>query len=129
MSRFTFLFAFLIVSSIFAQDKGSISGKIIDLEMNNEPMLLANVQLKGQSEKVQTNFHGNFELKNIIAGDYTLVISYAGYNKLEIPVQVEKNKISEVQCGLSHKTIPLDHYVDIMDKTELSVGGASTSLK
>ena len=129
MNKLVFLVIFLIVSNIFAQDKGSISGEILDLEMNNEPMLYANVQLKGQSQKAHTNFHGNFELKNILVGNYTLVISYAGYAKLEIPVEIEKDKISKVLCGLSQKTILLNEYVYIMDKTELSFAITSTSLK
>ena len=129
MNKLVFLVIFLIVSNIFAQDKGSISGEILDLEMNNEPMLYANVQLKGQSQKAHTNFHGNFELKNILVGNYTLVISYAGYAKLEIPVEIEKDKISKVLCGLSQKTILLSEYVYIMDKTELSLAITSTSLK
>ncbi len=129
MSKLAFIVAFLIASSIFAQDRGSINGKILDLEMNNEPMLYANVQLKDQSQKAETNFHGKFELKDILVGEYTLVVSYAGYDNLEIPVQIEKNKISKVQCGLSHKTILLGDYTNIMDKTELSLAAASMSLK
>jgi len=121
MNKLVFLVIFLTVSNIFAQDKGSISGKILDLEMNNEPILLANVQLKDQSQKAHTNFHGNFELKNILVGNYTLVISYAGYDKLEIPVQIEKDKISKVLCGLSQKTILLNEYVYKMDRKEIAL--------
>ena len=108
-----FFFSLLfITTSIFAQDKGTITGKILDLEAQNEPMLFANVQLIGQSINAQTNFHGVFELKNILVGDYMLVIRYAGYDELEIPVHIEKDKITNVQGGLSHKTIPLNQYTD-----------------
>jgi len=122
MNKLVFLVIFLIVSNIFAQDKGSISGKILDLEMNNEPMLYANVQLKGHSQKAETNFHGNFELKDVLVGDYTLVISYTGYDKLELPVQIEKDKISKVHCGLSQKTILLNDYaVNKMNRKEFAL--------
>lgn len=121
MNKLVFLVIFLLISDIYAQDKGSISGKVLDLELN-EPMLYANVQLKGHSQKAETNFHGNFELKNILVGDYTLVINYTGYDKIELPIQIEKDKISKVQCGLSQKTILLNEYaVNKMNRKELAL--------
>jgi len=129
MNKIAIIIIFLIASSIVAQDKGSITGKILDLEMNNEPMLLANVQLKGQSQKAETNFHGNFELKNVPVGEHTLLVSYAGYDKLEIPVHIEKDKTSKIQCGLSQKTILLSDYtVNTADKTDFNLA-PSSSLK
>ncbi|MBD1259859.1 carboxypeptidase-like regulatory domain-containing protein [Maribacter polysiphoniae] len=105
MKKLTSILALFITLGVCAQEKGAISGKIMDLEIENEPMLLANVQIKGGSKATQTNFHGNFELKDIPVGQHTLIVSYAGYEKLEIPVQVEKDKIAEVNGGLSQKTL------------------------
>lgn len=105
MRKLTSILAIFITLGIFAQEKGAISGKIMDLEIENEPMLLANVQLKGDSKATQTNFHGNFELKDVPVGQHTLIVSYAGYENLEIPVLVEKDKIAEIKGGLAQKTL------------------------
>ena len=127
MKKLTFLFAFFLIVGVCAQEQGSITGKIMDLEMENEPMLLANVQLKGHSKTTQTNFHGNFEFNNIPTGEHTLVVSYAGYEELEIHVLVEKGKISEVKGGLSQKTIFLNDVA--MNKTDKIAFTRSSGLK
>lgn len=105
MKKLTFVFAFFIAVGAFAQEKGSIAGKIMDLEMENEPMLLANVRLKGGSKVTQTNFHGNFEFQDVLVGEHILVVSYAGYEELEIPVRVEKGKVVKITGGLAQKSI------------------------
>ena len=105
MNKITFLLAFLFALNILAQDKGSISGKVLDMGLNNEPMLMAHVALKDHSQKVETNFHGNFEFKDIPVGEHTLVVGYAGYETVEIPVHIAKDKTSRIRCGLYQKTI------------------------
>ncbi len=108
MKKFAFLVLVFITAITYAQDNGSISGKILDLELDNEPMLFANVHLKGDTKTTLTNFHGNFEFKNISTGEHTLIVSYAGYEKLEIPVLVKKDKVSQVKGGLSQIRIFVD---------------------
>lgn len=127
MDKIAILVLFLITTTSVAQDQGSLSGTILDLEMNEEPMLMANVQLKGQAQKAETNFHGNFELKDVPVGEHTLVVSYAGYDNLEIPVFIEKDKTAKIQCGLSQKTILLSDYaVNTTDRTDFHLSPASS---
>ncbi|MGB5434423.1 MAG: carboxypeptidase-like regulatory domain-containing protein [Maribacter sp.] len=127
MDKIVIIVIFLIAAKLVAQDQGSISGTILDLEMNEEPMLMANVQLKGQAQKAETNFHGNFELKDVPVGEHTLVVSYAGYDNLEIPVFIEKDKTSKIQCGLSQKTILLNDYaVNTADRTDFHLPPTSS---
>ncbi len=49
-------------------------------------MLFAHVQIKNTPISVQTNFHGNFEITGIDPGNYTLLVSYLGYETIEIPI-------------------------------------------
>ena len=127
MDKIAILVIFLITANIVAQEHGSLTGKVLDLEMNKEPMLLVNVQLKGQPQKAETNFHGNFELLDVPVGEHTLVVSYAGYDNLEIPVRIEKDKTSKIQCELSQKTILLSDYaVNTTDRTDFHLSPASS---
>ncbi|WP_299530334.1 carboxypeptidase-like regulatory domain-containing protein [Ulvibacterium sp.] len=100
----------LIVTSLFstvilAQQTSSISGKILDNELNGEPMLFADVMLKNTKWKTQTNFHGNFEIEGVDPGNYVVVISFLGYNTLEIPIEIKPNKVLRIEKGLDSKTI------------------------
>lgn len=112
MVKILCLFSLLVVITANAQDSGSIAGKVLDLEMKNEPMVFANVQLKGEYTTTQSNLHGNFKLENLATGEYTLMISYAGYKELEFIVKVEKNKTSKVLCELSAKTLVLSNLIN-----------------
>lgn len=57
-------------------DQCTISGQFID--ENNEPVMYAKLQIEGQGRGAQTDENGKFELKNVAAGEQTLVIMYSG---------------------------------------------------
>jgi len=108
MKNLFFLAVVLTSFSLFAQNNGSINGNVADLEANGEPLLFADVTLKGTDLKTRTNFNGNFEIANVTEGKYTLEVGFLGYETLNIPVEVHENKVSQIQTGLSAKSIVLD---------------------
>lgn len=112
--------AFLFSAILFSQNQGSIRGTITDKAMNSEALLFATIQLKGSDASYQTNFHGNFEISEIKAGEHTVVISYAGYNTKELEIVVEENKISRIETDLSPIEISFDNVIgmDIASKAE-----------
>lgn len=98
----------LTVAFGYSQKKGSIQGRITDAEMNFEPLSFAHVSLKNADSKVMTNLNGNFELKDINVGNYTLCINYLGYETLEIPVRVHKNRTIRIDQSLAARRIDVD---------------------
>lgn len=62
---------------------GVVQGTIYD--DNNEPLIGANVIIKGTNIGTSTDVDGKFEL-NIPTGSKYLAISYTGYNNTEIPI-------------------------------------------
>lgn len=108
MNKFFLIGVFLITSLGFSQNHGAIKGNVLDKEMQNEPLLFANVQLKEANKKTETNFHGNFEFNNLEIGDYTLVVSYVGYENVELPIVVEADKVTRINFGMSAKQIDFD---------------------
>lgn len=108
MKLVLFVATFFFVCNITAQDMGSISGKILDNEMDLEPMINASVSLKNSGMSTQTNFHGNFEISGINSGDYILVINYPGYETQEVPVTVKNRAHLEISKVLKALTIELE---------------------
>jgi len=102
-------FLFLFTAVAFSQNQGAIRGTVADSAMNNEPMLFANVELKGSDMSYQTNFRGNFEISELTPGKHMLVISYAGYETQEIEVVVKGNEITEVYTEVSPMQITFDN--------------------
>jgi hypothetical protein len=97
------LLLFLVgnVAFLTAQLSGTISGTISDGEMQEEPLLFANVALKNTLWSAQTNFDGNFEFADVPFGDYTLVVTYLGYETLEMPLTVNAEETTIVQESLA----------------------------
>lgn len=97
----------LFTSLMFGQESGALKGTILDEEVNNEPLMFANVMLKDTDIAVETNLHGNFEIDGLEPGLYTLVISYPGYEERQLPVEVTLDEVSYIQKGLRAKRISL----------------------
>ncbi|GAA4289644.1 carboxypeptidase-like regulatory domain-containing protein [Aestuariibaculum suncheonense] len=108
MKRLFFVAAMLISAMSFSQNTGLVVGKIMDAEVNNAPLVLANVAIKGTETKVDTDQTGLFVIENLEAGDYTLVCSFIGYETKEINVHVDAFEPTELKLTLAASTISLD---------------------
>ncbi|WP_423148155.1 SusC/RagA family TonB-linked outer membrane protein [Rubrolithibacter danxiaensis] len=73
-------------SSVFEKSKADIpvKGKITDKE-TGEPLIGVSVMVKGTGVGASTDASGNFSI-NSAPENGTLVITYIGYNKLEVPI-------------------------------------------
>ncbi|KOY87660.1 hypothetical protein AD998_17340 [bacterium 336/3] len=81
--------------------KGAIKGSIID-EKTKQPLIGANIQIIETKQGAITDTSGNFSINNVVAGNYTFQVSYAGYLTKIIPDQsVLKDKILSVTVELS----------------------------
>ena len=101
MKRYLFYLFFLSAISLsFGQENGNVWGHISDAELDDEPLIFAEVELKGSSRSVQTNFHGNFELNDLKPGNYELIIRYLGYESVEIPIVVAENRVTRIDYSM-----------------------------
>lgn len=91
MKKLMTLLALLVLSfNIMAQ--ATVKGRVID--ENSEPVIGANVYIRGLKLGAATNDKGTFEIKNIPIGEYEVVVTHVGYNtatqNLSVPEGVEK---------------------------------------
>lgn len=82
MKKFYFAMAALLMTA-FAFSQGTVMGTIID-EQIDQPLAGANIVVKGTTNGVSTDFDGNFSIE-VSEASGTLVISYIGYIRKEIP--------------------------------------------
>jgi len=99
MKKIVYILALVCCQLTVAQDKGTIKGKLLDKEMNNEPLSFASVILKGTTIGTETDGEGNYTL-SVNPGSYTLVFSFLGYKTLEVPVTVKTGEIITVNKTL-----------------------------
>ena len=102
--RLLFLSLFFIATTAFtnAQSNGSIVGKIIDKEANDEPLAFANILIKSTTKGTTSDFDGLYEIDNVEPGTYTLSFSYLGYESIEIQnVIVESGKSTTINVSMT----------------------------
>lgn len=84
-----FAFMILMTHSIFAQSNGEITGKVIDGE-SGEVLRRATVMVSGTNIGAYSDTKGEFRLKDIKPGTYSLRFSYVGYMPKEVTGVVVK---------------------------------------
>ncbi len=80
------LFALLMLAAgataLFAGTTGKISGRITDAS-TGEPLIAANVLLKGTRMGTSSDVDGNFMILNIPPGTYTVTVTMIGYRQVQ----------------------------------------------
>lgn len=101
--RFLSLIAFqFCVIFAFGQETGGVVGKLLDAELNNEPLAFANILIKGTTTGTTSDFDGLYEIDGLEPGIYTVVYSYLGYETVEIPnVEILAGKVTNIDVPLS----------------------------
>jgi TonB-dependent receptor len=109
--KLKFLFITLFICSLsWSQNKGTISGVILDKDLNNEPLSFANITLKGTTTGTSTDAEGKYIIE-VTAGNYTLVISFLGYETVEIPCIVKENEITTINKTIGSGSVSLSDVV------------------
>lgn len=116
---FTLLMALLPLfanRALLAQDTGIIEGKVTD-ESTKEPVIYANVVLKGTSLGATTDYKGVFQIDRVPPGEYAVLVSIVGYRSREIAqVSVTEGQTTSLEFGLQPSPVQV---------SEVQVYGAS----
>ena len=97
---------FLIVSVGGYSQTGSIQGKVSD-GVSGESLVGATVLIQGTLTGTITNLDGIFELKNVVPGNYNIVVSYISYDKQILKAEVLSGKpvFLDVKLGAASLTV------------------------
>ncbi len=137
MLRNLLLITMLLATSlgVFAQS-GSIKGKVFD-KSNNEPIPFANVVVEQNGTLIgggTTDFDGNYNIKPVPAGKFTVKVSCIGYASLQyndVVVFNEKVRFLDLGIETSSKEIEevtvVSYKVPLIEKDNTQTGGTVTS--
>jgi len=102
------LIAFILLhSSTNAQNNATIKGFVYEKE-SGEPIIFTNVYLKKTSIGGTTDVNGYFVINQIPEGNYTLMVTYLGYDSLAIPISVKSGEIINKKLYLIKGAYNLD---------------------
>jgi hypothetical protein len=107
---------------LFAQT--GIDGRIVDKKLQ-EPLTGATVIIESSKKGTTADIDGNYKLKDLASGKYTLLISYVSYNPQRIQnVVVEAGKITTLNIEMDDAALQLKS-VEVVSRrrtdTELSM--------
>ena len=96
---------------IYAGTTGKLSGTVTDAQ-TGEPLIGANVIISGTDFGAATNVNGNFVILNIPPGDYSVKVSYIGYeSKLFTGVSIIVDQTTWLPAVLNTESIVVDEVV------------------
>ena len=91
---------FISTTISFAQT-GGISGKVTD-KSNGEDLAWANIIITGTSLGTSTDLDGNYIIRNVPVGKYTVKVSYIGYAEEVAEIVVVENRRTETNFELQY---------------------------
>lgn len=124
--QFLFFKAIFLLSvfQVFAQSKGTVKGRVLDGDNNNEPLAFATVMVKGTNNGTMTDIDGYYELP-VEAGTHTIVFLFVGYEEInKSNVVVEAGKTVALNVTMNVSSFNLNDVVVTSTKTtdtEMSV--------
>lgn len=123
--KYTFLGIFLFISSfVIAQETHTIRGTVKDFK-NGETLFGASVYLKGTTNGAMTNAYGFFSI-TAPKGDYTLVVSYIGFEDIykKITLNIDQSlefEIKESSTQLEEVIVTAEEPILNIKKPQMSV--------
>lgn len=99
-------FSFFTLLSISVRAQFSITGTVSD---QTQTLAGANIYIKNTYKATTSDANGNFHLKNISSGEYTLVTSFIGYETQETSILINENK--ELNIVLNKKEVVADEVI------------------
>ncbi len=128
--------ALFSVQGMLAQSAGTLLGKVVDKD-TKEPIPFANVVVLKDGVQIMgasTDFDGEYTIKPIAAGKYTIQASYVGYNSIvQNNVLISADKITFLNLDLSSSNQNIDeveiveYKVPLISKDQTQSGETITS--
>ena len=109
--------------------QGSVQGKVTDTN-SQEALIGVNVIVVGTANGAATDFDGNYEIANLRSGEYSLKVSYIGYEtKLFTGIQVVDGQATQLNIELEEAVLSTDEEIVIVgEKPLLDVESAASSV-
>ncbi|MGF1670468.1 MAG: carboxypeptidase-like regulatory domain-containing protein [Balneolaceae bacterium] len=122
-----FLIITLIGVQVMAQNTGTISGTITDRE-TGETLPGVNVIIRGTTFGASTDIDGNYEIRNIRPGEYSVEVSFVGFERLIFTgIRINAGETTELNAEISPVVLTSDDEILIIGEAPIFDVEKSTS--
>ncbi|MGC9344246.1 MAG: TonB-dependent receptor, partial [Bacteroidales bacterium] len=119
------LYVNMFILPVFGQGNYQLSGKITD--ENNDPIIGASVYLQPIGKGTISDIEGNYSIRGLSAGVYTIKVSFIGYKPHVDTVNVNKN--TTINVILDFAPLTLQEVVITDDYAEIRKNGQSLNIE
>lgn len=111
MNRLYILLSFvaLLTASMVSAQTGSIRGFIYE-EESGEPVIFTNVYLKGTDIGSSTDINGFFSIREVPFGDYTILVTFLGYDTLSSAISIKGTKLITKKFFLTKASVQMEAF-------------------
>lgn len=110
---YTLIVLYFTITTLFSQN---ITGLVIDSK-TKEKLVGANVIIKELQRGISTNNDGYFMFENIKNGEYTIVVSFIGYDEIKEKINIDNNSI-ELDIELNSSAVAMEKIIITATRTE-----------
>lgn len=104
---FIILWLFLLFPIFIHAQESTVRGFIYE-EETGEPAIFSNVYLKGTTYGASTDNNGYFLISRIPPGNYQLMVTYLGYDTIQIPIQLDPDEVFNQNFLLKKSSVNLE---------------------
>ena len=127
MKKILFLFSVLLTTIAFAQ-KGNIRGFVYDKE-SGEPIIFCNVFLKGTIIGAATDINGMYNISKVNSGNYTVVVTYIGYDTTEVNISLKGGQILSQNLEIGETSVSLGEVIISGEMEEMRTEVKAAAIK
>ena len=106
MRKLLFLLSILLLTTTAFSQNGNIRGFVYD-KNSGETIMFCNVFLKGTTIGAPTDINGMYNISKVAAGDYTIMVTYIGYDTSTVNITLRAGKILSQNLEISESSVQL----------------------
>ena len=113
--------------SILNGQTGIISGFVTD-SSSGESLIGANVFLQETGQGMATDINGYYIIQKIAPGNYTIMVSYIGFDVSRQPISIVEDQSVKLDIGLVEQVVELNE-VEVTAERNFSAGIISSPVR
>jgi hypothetical protein len=128
MRKLLLLLSISLFTTIAYSQTGNIRGFVYD-KNSSEPIMFCNVILKGTTIGASTDINGMYNISKVLVGDYTLMVTYIGYDTSTVNITLKKGKVITQNLEISESSVKLNEVRISAERSEMKTEVKAAAIK
>ena len=128
MRKFLLLLSISLFTTIAYSQTGNIRGFVYD-KNSGEPIMFCNVILQGTTIGASTDVNGMYNISKVLVGDYTLMVTYIGYDTSTVNITLKKGKVITQNLEISESSVKLNEVRISAERSEMKTEVKAAAIK